>query len=64
MADKQKLQTSKSKYGTLTATQDVNADYSSSNASPTNTKATGKQKASKSEYGTLTAKADANNDYE
>ncbi|WP_040683054.1 hypothetical protein [Thermosinus carboxydivorans] len=62
MADKQKLETSKSKYGTLTATQDVNGEYTSSDTSKTNTAS--KQKASKSEYGTLTAKADANNDYE
>lgn len=50
-----KNQQSKSQFGTLTAKQDANNDYSSSTSSATTSSSTG--------AGTLTAKYDANNDY-
>jgi hypothetical protein len=57
---KSQQQVSKEKYGTLTATQDANNDYSSSNSNYSSNK----QQQSKTKYGTLTAKSDANNDYQ
>ncbi|MDU2066450.1 MAG: hypothetical protein E6713_16665 [Sporomusaceae bacterium] len=69
---------SKNEYGTMTAKQDANNDYSSSSAaSSTSSMASGagtnttssqqtsttKNKQSKDTYGTLTAKYDSNNDY-
>ncbi|MCE5285580.1 MAG: hypothetical protein LLG02_07015 [Pelosinus sp.] len=61
MENTKSQQQSKEKYGTLTATQDANNDYSSSTFSESTSSS--KQQASKTKYGTLTAKSDANNDY-
>lgn len=64
-SSKTKRQESKEKYGTLTATQDANNDYSSSTSS-TSSVANKNQarKTSKEKYGTLTATQDANSDYQ
>jgi hypothetical protein len=61
MENSKSQQESKEKYGTLTATQDANNDYSSSTSNYTSSN---KQQQSKTKYGTLTAKSNANNDYQ
>lgn len=55
---KSKTAESKAKYGTMTALEDSNNDYTSSSAS-----SSASVSSSTGEYGTMTASQDANGDY-
>ena len=72
----QKLMNSKAKYGTLTATQDANNDYSDTSSQMTESQYTSGSnqnsgssmssvnQSSKAQFDTYTALMDANNDYD